>query len=66
MNDNKRSPLDRAVQKNPALEKLLSQLSEQELAKLQAALADPEATRKVLATPAAQQMLRKLSGEDKK
>jgi len=66
MKNDRRDKLDAAAQSNPAIARALSGLSAQDMAKLRAVLADPEQTRRILATPEAQQMLRRMSGEGKK
>lgn len=66
MKEQSRDQLEVAAQRSPAVARALSGLSEEDMAKLRAVLSDPEQTKRILATPMAQQMLRKLSGEDKK
>ena len=64
MKDDRNDRLDAAAQRSPAVAQALSKLSAEDKAKLRAVLADPEQTRRILSTPMAQQMLRKLSGSD--
>jgi len=66
MNEKDRDQLEAAARSNPAVAQALSKLSKEDMAKLRAVLADPEQTRRILSTPMAQQMLRRMSGEDKK
>ncbi len=65
MEEKRNDQLEQAARRNPAVAKALSGLSAEDMAKLRAVLADPEQTRRILATPAAQQMLQKLSGKNK-
>lgn len=48
------------AEKNPQLASLLSKLSDSDKQKLQQVLNDPEQTRRILATPQAQNLLRSL------
>lgn len=62
MNNNSRDPVSEAASRDPAVAKALSQLSEQDMNRLRAVLADPEKTRQMLSSPLAQQLMRRLSG----
>lgn len=65
MNEQERDQLEMAAQRSPAVAQALSKLSEQDMAKLRAVLSDPEQTRRIMATPVAQQLLRQMTGEKK-
>ena len=65
MKENERDQLEIAAQRNPAVAQALSKLSEQDMAKLRSVLADPEQTRRILASPMAQQLLRRMTGDGK-
>jgi len=62
MNNSGRDPLARAAGSNPELAKAISRLSPQDMDKLREVLADPEKTRQILSTPAAQQLLGRIAG----
>lgn len=62
MNENSRDPLGRAAQSSPELAKAMAKLSPQDMARLREIISDPEKTRQILSTPAAQQLLNRLNG----
>ncbi len=66
MKDDRQDRLSEAARSSPAVAQALSGLSPQDMEKLRAVLNDPEQTRKILATPMAQQMLLRLTGGEKK
>lgn len=59
-----RMVLDNAAAKNPQIASMLSKLSPADKQKLQNVLSDPEQTRRILATPQAQALLRSLQSQD--
>ena len=58
-----RKTLDGIAEKNPQIAGMLSKLSASDKQRLQQVLSDPEQTRRILATPQAQALLRSLQAQ---
>lgn len=55
----------RDAMKNPRVEQMMAGLSPEQSKRLTQILSDPAMTRKLMATPQAQQLLKKLMGEQR-